>query len=340
MHVMCMTRPSLTPSLPLAGTATAHQLGGSGAPGPELQASLDLSSRANSVLQERLHESLARLDGELAELAGRAQRQRQQQPTAGMLPFAAAAAAAAAPDGSEAAGQAEAHVQAVAEQAATPQSAGVHHGPLRASALPTPPQLPLQWRAPQRSLVAAFEAAAGPAAPLPTPAPAAAGTAPLDAAVHITVANVGQPCPLPKLGLPMAVQAGVTAAGATWPQGPAVPPAVQSNGSLSGGRQQAPLLPPLSVDHRWAGAGRGSGRAAPVLHTAARAAACMQPLQPAAAPAYAAWWQQQQASWPAWQQAQRWQRFPPGWQQYSQPVAQQQWGSPPVQYGAGWLMRH
>ncbi len=335
---------------------------------PAAEASLVLSSRSNSVLQEQLRSSLARLDGQLAGVAAGSTQQKPAA-TAGQLGSEAGEAALEGADGggeaegSVAAQPAEPAQRASAVQPCVAQQDGQQAegtwGQLAASPVvtqeagqlsQTAEQQPLQWRLRRRSLAGAMNAAVA-------PAPSAAA----DAVCHINIANVGKPCQMPTAVLQPSLPSGLAAAG----QGAQQLGAAAADRS-SGKQQQSVLLPLRKEPQLPSGQqGKTSGGApsAPVLRTAARAAARparMQPLQAGATAAlcqqpgsqqqqwHTQWpgWeaQQQQGLWPGWgqqqQQAQQWwQHFPPGWQQYQQPL--QQWsgaagGLAGAAYGGTW----
>lgn len=277
------------------------------------------------MLQEQLRQSLGRLDGRLAGVAACRSHQPCMSSGPGGPPREAALAAAPGGEVEEPAAQPG---PAAAVSLSEPQSPSPAAGPdadqeTRLQVPAAAEQQPLQWRLRRRSLAGALDAPAV-AAPVPAcqavPASVVAAAAAFDAVCHVNVANVGKPCRLP--------MARLGAVGSPVQQ-PADPAGTNSS-------RQRSVLPPLREGSQWP-AGRQASSApgaasAPMLRSAARAAARpsrMQPLQ-AGGPA-AAWWQppaQQQQQWHGWgqqQQAQWWQQFPPGWQQYQQP--QQQWGA-------------
>lgn len=325
---------------------------------PAAEASLALSSRSNSVLQEQLQSSLAQLDGQLAVVAVAPRSQPVAEADAvpaavltaavdtdaAVQPCKPAQRASAAAPPAQHEGQEEAE-GALGPQAVSP-AAEVETG--QQVSLPPPvatEQQPLQWRLRPRSLAGALNAAA---------APSAASAPATDAVCHIHIGNVGKPCPMPAAVLQPAVPAGCDG---------------QQSAAGAAGLKQQSVLPPLCKQPLWCGSQQGKAGSgapsAPVLRTAARAAARparMQPLHGADAssvpwqqPAgqqqqWQAQWsgwqqQQQQGSWPAWgqqqqqPQAQWWQQFPPGWQQYQQPL--QHWGGTTggvaaAGYGGAW----
>ena len=333
------------------------------------EASLALSSRSNSLLQEQLQSSLAQLDGQLAVMAvGRSQplAEADAEPApvavltaaddtdAAVQPCEPAQRAGVAAPPAQHGGQEEAE-GALGQQAVNP-AAKVETG--QQASMPPPvatEQQPLQWRLRPRCLAGALNAAA---------APSAASAPATDSVCHINIGNVGKACPMPAPVLQPAVPAGCDG---------------QQSAAGAAGLKQQSVLPPLCKQPLWPGSQQGKAGAgapsAPLLRTAARAAARparMQPLhgadassvpwqQPAgqqqqwqAQPQWSGWQQQQQQEqqeqqqegwWPAWgqqqqqAQAQWWQQFPPGWQQYQQPL--QHWGGTTgglvaAGYGGAW----
>ena len=330
------------------GPAGALLGGGGEGSGAELRASSELSSRANSVLQLHLQQSLARLDIELAELAGgrppqghleggssssssssvqaaTAVLQEAQRAQAGAACTTAAGGAADASDN----GQEDARQQA---EACLVAPAAKDH-----QLLPSPEQQPLQWHhraARARSLPTAPDTSAGPEqqALLPPGQPLAAtpSTAAAGVVCHIDVVNVGKPRRLlPEMPLP--VQLCGTAAAGCNPTSKPLQPAPLPAASSSTARQQ--LLPPLHDRPGWPGPGAalaglpgGSSHGRPpTLHTSARAAARparMQPLQPA--PVVAATWRQQQQQQPQHQQQEQQEQQEAAWHAWQQQQLEQQ----------------
>ena len=321
------------------------------------------------MLQEQLRCSLARLDGQLAGVAAGGTQQNAPGSTGSLASQMGEAVQSAAEwasrDESSAAAQpmraaqqsqpAAVHqaeqVQDTAQEQLATSPAAMPEAGWQAALLPRAvEQQPLQWRPRRRSLAGALEAAHANLAPGATAAGAGTGAA-ADAVCHINIGNVGKPCPMPAAVLQPPGLAGLSTATHGLQQ-----PAA----AIASSKQQQPVLPPLRKEPLWPAGqqGKGSPRApsAPMLRTAARAAARptrMQPLQAGALPAteqqqqqqwqerWPGWDQQQQAQWPGWgqqqqqqAQAQWWQHFPPGWQQFQQPL--QQWGAAAAGLAAGY----
>ena len=336
---------------PAATPATGHTRSSSADSGSSQASLARLSSGPDSVdAEERLRQSLARLDGELAEVAsGHAQHG-----TAAAAQDQHAAAAAAAGEQAAAAmgvsmqgGGAGAAItqpalpartlqpcdglpapmwskQPTAEQHLAPALAGNRGCQLpavqQADAAVThtaggqqrlAEQQPLRWHLQRRrSLGTALDCAAG-GAPL-------LGASAVAAEVQTAIMAV-PPCH-------------INAANAARPPAAAAPCSAASQCSLpplTTNRQT--LLPPLREHQAWRQGGEARAAGPPKLRTAARAVARPAALQPLhqhmgeAAASAAPWGPQQHTAWPAWQQpagAQpawgQWPQWQQGWQQYGQ----------------------